>query len=105
MSNSGKKPNPADEWNILTKEQQKLIDLHKAVDRGIEIDPDDIDRVVEEARKAPRFPPTTTQKKKMWLMIDTVTKNLKELSSQKRLDPFFRALMTQRVRHYLPCLI
>ncbi|OMJ09057.1 hypothetical protein AYI69_g10830 [Smittium culicis] len=34
----------------------------------------------------------------MLSMIDTVTRNLKELSTEKRLDPFSRSLMTQRAR-------
>ncbi|OMJ19237.1 hypothetical protein AYI69_g6710 [Smittium culicis] len=83
MSNPGKKPNSADEWGSLIRGQQQLIDLQKAVGRG-----------------APRFPPTTPHEKKVWKMIDTVTKSLKELSSKKRLDPFFKALMTQKARNY-----
>ncbi|OMJ15391.1 hypothetical protein AYI69_g8207, partial [Smittium culicis] len=98
MSNPGKKPQPTDEWSNLTNAQQQLIDLQQAVDRGMEIDPDDIDRVVEEASKAPRLPITTPHEKKMWQLIDTVTKNLKGLSHKKRLDPFFRALMTPKAR-------
>ncbi|OMJ16186.1 hypothetical protein AYI70_g6768 [Smittium culicis] len=101
MSNPGKKPNSADEWSILTKAQQQLIDLQKAVDRGIEIDPDDIDRVVEEASEAPRLPPTTLHEKKMMQMIDMVTKSLTELSQKKRLDPIFKALMTPKARQKL----
>ncbi|OMJ22801.1 hypothetical protein AYI69_g5259 [Smittium culicis] len=77
------------------------MELKKVADRGIELNPDDIDRVVEEASKTPRLPPTTPHEKKMWQMIDTVTKNLKDLSRSKRLDPFFRELMTPRARQNL----
>ncbi|OMJ18274.1 Transposon Ty3-I Gag-Pol polyprotein [Smittium culicis] len=99
MSRPGKKPNTAEEWDGLPKEQQRLMELKKAADRGMEINPDDIDRVVEEASRTPRPPTTTPHEKRMWLLIDTVTKNLKEISRNKRLDPFFRDLMTQRARH------
>ncbi|OMJ23336.1 hypothetical protein AYI70_g2319 [Smittium culicis] len=58
-----------------------------------------MDRVVEEVSKAPRLPPTTPHEKKIWQMIDIVTKNLKEHSTKQRLDPFSRSLMTPKNRH------
>ncbi|OMJ29864.1 hypothetical protein AYI69_g614 [Smittium culicis] len=65
---------PAYEREKMNHHHHNLIDLQRSIDQRIKVVPATIDRVVEEANKAPRLPTTTPHERKIWQIVDNTLK-------------------------------